>query len=211
MPQALKTIGHSSLVLIEGIRGAVLPVARTKACVSKGASPPLVAANFGIGAVYALGLDRQELTWSLRSRRLSRRGAQSMKIQNHRRGYPAYPDSWVRVPLAKKEYRRSSMRRSLDSWQLGMDGKLNRGEFTSKILKSAPRIRRRFAQLHRIFPLLMILHIVGSIASMRNLGEPDSVDPGDGEDSGDLSSAYSIVGPQSAACRRRRPETDTRG
>jgi len=50
------------------------------------------------------------------------------------------------------------MRRSLDSWQLGMDGKLNRGEFTSKILKSAPRIRRRFAQLHRIFPVLMILH-----------------------------------------------------
>ena len=53
MPQALKTIGHSSLVLIEGIRGAVLAVARTKACVSKGASPPLVAANFGIGAVPA--------------------------------------------------------------------------------------------------------------------------------------------------------------
>jgi hypothetical protein len=59
MPQALKTIGHSSLVLIEGIRGAVLAVARTKACVSKGASPPLVAANFGFGAVYALGLDLQ--------------------------------------------------------------------------------------------------------------------------------------------------------
>jgi hypothetical protein len=28
------------------------------------------------------------------------------------------------------------MRCSLDSWQLGMDGKLNRVEFISKILKS---------------------------------------------------------------------------
>jgi hypothetical protein len=36
--------------------------------------------------------------------------------------------------------------------------KLTRGEFTSKILKSAPRIRTEIAQLHRIFPLLMILH-----------------------------------------------------
>ena len=31
-----------------------------------------------------------------------------MKIQNHPIGYPAYPDSWVRFPLVKREHRRSS-------------------------------------------------------------------------------------------------------